>query len=413
MKSLYKLTSKLVLKYGVHVSVSFATALILNAGYRAFVPASMSLFILLLSTLVGASLFYHLDHKYKLAKKVRKAYDENPILKRLGKSVFLAVAWFLASIVVYQLAFSEASMSDEIKDFTESCWKFGSILITIGFFIESISSCIRTADIVSPVIRFFKRLIFLALLVSAVRFLGDEVVEMYNSEPMVLFQLSIGLLIVIYAMKLADGPKRIYVEHTPSRNEPVVATGIPVYLHSDRDFEHTCVHEAGHALVHALLDRTPENLIVSVNPRENGSLGRVQWWNNFEALKDPDHLLFSMRCDLAGVVAEEVVFGNALCGGVSDMRQWESSAKLYLSSGFGDFFYQLPTNELEVEANSHVLHRMKASQKEAVFDFLSENKETLTKLAAVLGDQKYLERDDIEPYLSRIRQKLNEKEKNL
>jgi hypothetical protein len=361
----------------------------------------------------GASIFYSVDHNFRLSEKLKKAFDENRDLKVLEKKTLRVVAWIIALIVVYQVALLDPGISDEVQKLTELSLWFGSTSIFIVFFIDTILGVVRGSDLVPSFIAFVKRLVFLALLTSAVQLFGDEAIAMYHSKPLVLFQVFVSLLIVMLAVNLADGPKKVYVEYIPSRTDPVVAGSlISEHLYSKGDFEHICVHEAGHALVYALLDSTPETLMVSVAPKEDGSLGRVLSCNNEGTLRDYDRLLFSMRCDLAGVVAEEVVLGKAFCGGTRDMKQWESNARLFLESGFGEFFYQLPTNELEVQANSRLLTRMKTELRDEVSVFLSGNKDMLRELAELLGEKKYLERDDIEPYLSQIRERLRLKHAN-
>lgn len=368
-----------------------------------------SLVSIVMSTTIGSTIVYFLEERYFLISHISKALETYPQLRTFLLQMVAIVVLAFVAILVNNIAFSEAEVSEGVKEFADATWRWGSLAMIMVFF----SSCIKLAiyrskyldDYLTLLKCLLKRLIMLCIIILLVRSFGDEFIRVLNSEPLLIVQGLAMFLCILFAFKVVNNGPR-YARANEFDNDNVrygiaVAASVNVPLLTDRDVKHVRTHEAGHALIHALLKTLPDGLMASVKPKHDGSLGRVFSSDGYDHLKTADALEWIMFRNIAGFVAEEVAHDNATTGCADDLRQWEWAARRYLSNGFGSFYYQSPVNEQEVNANSSLLNELKASQIKKVKRFFQENEVLLGELADKLSEKKVMSKHDLVPFIER------------
>ena len=167
---------------------------------------------------------------------------------------------------------------------------------------------------------------------------------------------------------------------------------------SPADRRVTSVHEAGHALLFAV---APDKLSeVQIKTRRFGdNQGSVTM------VKDPDHLKtkedfeWLMLMTLAGTAAEVSVFGQGYSGALGDTQAWQSVAKHYLETGFGEIYFVEPDSEYEVAHNLRVLASLRNTQERVLGAFMRNNVNVLNDLAVELLERNFMQQADVKPFL--------------
>lgn len=178
-------------------------------------------------------------------------------------------------------------------------------------------------------------------------------------------------------------------------------------LLSQRDIKRTAVHETGHLLMYAALPRLPERLFVEVRSSLRSSDAyRGQVMSSDElvpSIVTGSYIRWAMLRHLAGSQAEASIFGDEAEGSCDDTRQWTSAATHYLGSGFGEVFYPSPIDEGMREHNRSVINDLRRRQRAALCEFFTLNASVLRDLAALVEQRLRLERDEIAPFLAKVR----------
>jgi cell division protease FtsH len=171
---------------------------------------------------------------------------------------------------------------------------------------------------------------------------------------------------------------------------------------ADGELEIIAYHEAGHALAAELCPNHDKPLHATVRPRGRAG-GFVFMGRTDRALEDADLIHERMVVALAGRAAEQIVFGKVSSGAANDLEQVNSIARqaverLGLSPEVGQIISFNDRSQLSQEALGlvdRVVERFVHAAYEDALELLSENVESLERLAQLLITQKDLERVDI------------------
>lgn len=209
----------------------------------------------------------------------------------------------------------------------------------------------------------------------------------------------IAAAIVWIILKVSSGWRSAQPEY--------VARGVAVFPPrelTERDTRYTAAHEAGHALVYAALGRLPADVKVAINdrPDAHGVLGFVTGIHERHRLPEKTFAEWRMLELLAGRMGESTL-GETTLGGSNDHLQWLDIACLYLSNHCRGMFYAEPQNRFEWEqreAKLEALHQEQLRTLKSLFDL---NAEVFRQLADALLERRTLTRDDLIPFLARVK----------
>lgn len=209
----------------------------------------------------------------------------------------------------------------------------------------------------------------------------------------------IAAAIVWIILKVSSGWRSVQPEY--------VARGVAVFPPrelTERDTRYTAAHEAGHALVYAALGRLPVDVKVAINdrPDAHGVLGFVTGIHDRHRLPEKTFAEWRMLELLAGKMGESTLGETTLCGS-NDHLQWLDIACLYLSNHCRGMFYAEPQNRFEWEqreAKLEALHQEHLRTLKSLFDL---NTEVFRQLADALFEKRRLTRDDLIPFLARVK----------
>ena len=161
------------------------------------------------------------------------------------------------------------------------------------------------------------------------------------------------------------------------------------------------VHEAGHAIAYKLLpaELFPDEVTANVKRETlppSGIGGSVlRSYNTGEAPMSETYILWEAMCARAGLIAEEIVFGEASLSGASDMYQFEVKAKQYLQHADEFSYFMNPSNDIEVEHNLAKLNDLKTRVDCEMRKHVHEHKDLVLKFAATLCEKGNLEHNEI------------------
>ena len=161
-------------------------------------------------------------------------------------------------------------------------------------------------------------------------------------------------------------------------------------------------HEAGHALAAELCPNHDKPLRATVRPRGEAA-GFVFMGRADRALHDTDLIHEKMVVALAGRAAEQIAFGKVSSGAANDLEQVSAIArqaveKLGLSPEVGQIVSFDDRSQLSEEALSRVdrvVEQLVHAAYEDALGLISENLDSLRRLAELLISQTDLERVDI------------------
>lgn len=164
------------------------------------------------------------------------------------------------------------------------------------------------------------------------------------------------------------------------------------------------IHEAGHALCYGLCNAVPEDAYVVIEEDLNDLIGgRV----NLPVPREPTdftkpHIEWELLILMAGVAAEEVVFGDGSMLGGGDMEGFNLNGSLYLMSGHGEVYAMKPENELDVAANRAAIGRLREEFREKAKSFIQANRALVENMARDLCALEYMDCEEIAKRVGKV-----------
>ena len=148
-------------------------------------------------------------------------------------------------------------------------------------------------------------------------------------------------------------------------------------------------HEAGHALIAAIVDGPETIQKVTIVPR--GSTGGVTMFIPDEGvdsfLVSRNYLVNRMMVGLGGTVAEELVFGkdNVTTGASNDIIQVTSIAESMVRNyGFSDTFGKIDLSEVDSDQISYEIQEMVSNAYKSTTSFMTAYEDKLHEVAEML-----------------------------
>ena len=173
-------------------------------------------------------------------------------------------------------------------------------------------------------------------------------------------------------------------------------------LHDNR---YIAAHEAGHVLVFAALSSLPPDLMLVANDRSNrdGVLGFVSGAFSGHQLEEKTFAELRMLSLLSGKLGESALFGKTTLGSQGDYQVWHNLARSYLENHYRGMFYPDPKNNFEHDQNQAKLEALRAEQLATLASFFELNAVVHKQLADTLLERRTLTRDDLMPFLARVK----------
>ena len=175
-------------------------------------------------------------------------------------------------------------------------------------------------------------------------------------------------------------------------------------------------HESGHATVSWLLRYASPLVKVTIVPRGK-ALGAAWYLPEERQLTNYDQLVDEMTALLGGRAAEEVVFNTVSTGALNDLERVSKQAyamvvyygldkkignvSYYDSTGQQEYSLQKPYSEKTAEAIDEQVHALIESCYAKAKQILSEHKEQLDQLAALLLEREVIYTEDVERILGK------------
>ena len=175
-------------------------------------------------------------------------------------------------------------------------------------------------------------------------------------------------------------------------------------------------HESGHATVSWLLKYASPLVKVTIVPRGK-ALGAAWYLPEERQLTNYDQLVDEMTALLGGRAAEEVVFNTVSTGALNDLERVSKQAyamvvyygldkkignvSYYDSTGQQEYSLQKPYSEKTAEAIDEQVHALIESCYTKAKQILSEHKEQLDQLAALLLEREVIFTEDVERILGK------------
>lgn len=170
-------------------------------------------------------------------------------------------------------------------------------------------------------------------------------------------------------------------------------------------------HEAGHATVSWLLEHANPLVKVTIIPRGR-SLGAAWYLPEERSITTTEQLLDEMCATLGGRASEEIKFTKISTGALNDLERVTKTAyamisyygmsnkvgnlSFYDSSGQTDFTFSKPYSDKTAELIDQEVKSMVELQYERAKKILSDNKDGLSKLAAILLEKEVIFSEDLE-----------------
>ena len=170
-------------------------------------------------------------------------------------------------------------------------------------------------------------------------------------------------------------------------------------------------HESGHASVSWLLRYAHPLVKVTIVPRGK-SLGAAWYLPEERQITTYEQLFDEITATLAGRASEELVFGKISTGALNDLERVTKQAfamvayyglnpkigniSYYDSTGQSEMGFTKPFSEKTAEAIDQEVHKMLEEAYQRAKQILSENRDKLDKLAALLIEREVIFREDLE-----------------
>lgn len=194
-------------------------------------------------------------------------------------------------------------------------------------------------------------------------------------------------------LAMRDVSQKITASHLRSAIEKVMMGEKLDRLPSKEEKHRIAVHESGHALIGEI--KLP-NSVASVNvASRSNALGYVrQTQENDMYLYTCDYLKSRIAVALAGVLAEELIFGNKSTGGTSDFKHASDMAKQIIYSGMSELgiisVEDIPRDQLH-SAITSILREVENDTR----GLLSEHERDLGQVVELLLDKETISGDEL------------------
>ncbi len=170
-------------------------------------------------------------------------------------------------------------------------------------------------------------------------------------------------------------------------------------------------HESGHASVSWLLEHAHPLVKVTIVPRGK-ALGAAWYLPEERQITTFDQMFDEMCAALGGRAAEKIIFGKVSTGALNDLEKVTKQAfamvtyfglnkeigniSYYDSSGQSEYSFHKPFSEKTAETIDKEISKLVESAYDRAKKLLTENKEKLEQLAAVLLDREVIFSEDLE-----------------
>lgn len=201
-------------------------------------------------------------------------------------------------------------------------------------------------------------------------------------------------------LAMRDGFKEITSAHFKSAIEKVMMGEKLDRLPSLEEKQRIAVHESGHALMGEL--KLPGSVAsVNVASRSN-ALGYVrQTQENDMYLYTHEYLKSRISVALAGILAEEQVFGNRSTGGSSDFRHASEIAKQIIYSGMSELGI-VPVDDMPGDRLYSAITKILKEIEADTCDILLKHKRTLKQITELLLDKETISGDELRLLIKNI-----------
>lgn len=166
---------------------------------------------------------------------------------------------------------------------------------------------------------------------------------------------------------------------------------------SEKNYKRSAYHEAGHVLVAELLQPKIVGCAIITKARYCYYSGITEMQNVHSNIHN------DIICNLAGMVAEETVFGDNHGGAECDITPaFEEISNIILKSGrkgLSDILFKNNFSEQSIsltESQEKAIYNLAEEYKQKAQELISENRQLLDALATRLAEKGYLVRSDIE-----------------
>lgn len=186
----------------------------------------------------------------------------------------------------------------------------------------------------------------------------------------------------------------------PEAPAPAFDAGCVPHQYSAHERNRHALHEAGHALSLAALERLPE--VVTARVLHEADAHNLAGYVRYELPLNESigFITWRMHCLLAGYRAESLFLSNeAGLGGHDDADKWQQMARALLRSQAHGLYYISPATPADERHNQQKMDGLLAEQIALVDEFLMMNAEVLQDLADELYRRDELTVDDLRPYL--------------
>jgi len=314
-------------------------------------------------------------------------------------------------VLLFAAVISAVLLSAPIKNTSVMEDKIRLTIAIAGFGVILVKNLLLSVD--SNIVPIKTVLVEFIVALYSVKFFASILEEMYlNSKesPEIFFAFVLGLFGTWLFWNIATIFKRLLAFIEPEFTRSSVGTAAASYTSmslkklTEDDVNIIAIHEAGHALIYAVLPNLASSAFVRIGQRNesNNSLGCVSFFEWTGTLKSKSFWEIQLLCLLAGQQAELLIYEESYNGSASDIRSWMKEAKAYLEAGLGEVYLASPRNQLEVQENFLILQRLKNKQSDLLAHFLRVNKGVLFDLATTLKEKRELSGEDLKPFLSRV-----------
>ncbi|WP_205183590.1 hypothetical protein [Burkholderia sp. LMG 13014] len=318
----------------------------------------------------------------------------------------LAIVWQKNSLPVGELPTTVISVYDVAN-------RFGTFWLLLWMTYNLLLVIVDSAGVGAFVRGTIGRFTMLTLALVAIRHCSSliaDTVHVIETNPQTSISAGIGILAVYVVFtifdRLVDVPNQQYaVARSAVSGMAVAINGNVRRPRPPKDVRRTAVHEIGHVLIYAALPTIPAKLTVkvfheiSMADRYRGYVRNEHKWTAAET-----ELLthWDMLVDLAGTVAEQVVYGSRADGAEEDNGRWTETAQRYLARGYGEVYFARPSSSSEIEHNRLVINSLKMTHQEALTGFLTANRALLDEMTERLVTERELDEVALAPFFERV-----------
>ncbi|WP_247391681.1 hypothetical protein [Ralstonia pseudosolanacearum] len=398
-----------------HLAISAAAGLAFNLLLLWLLRwhlSALGIAVNLVTFISASALARYLIDKRLLPGILLRALDRVPAVsaKALCAGLLRFVAEYPAlvfGLIAIPLWAGSAPPVETLPKVAQAVYNATLILGLLWIVARAISLAFLAPATVSGAVSLVERFILLSLVLFVVRSFGPELADglrIAKENPDA--SLAVVAAFVLLRVAFALSPSRSYAVSRGSMEVAGYAVARPRPMpRKPEDIQRTAIHEAGHVLMFMTRGELPEAFTVSVRAEISGYdlyRGQVEHSQPAPDVLTEGYLRWSMQMLVAGAEAEYVALGERADGAQTDNAKWLTAATAYLSSGFGEVFYTEPAGDAQIEHNRLVLNALKSECTQEVRTFLTANRQVLVELSAVIAKDKFLNRDQLAPYVARV-----------